>query len=371
MTAHPTEARRRTTIDKQARDLRGAAGARRALGRDRRAARGGCCATVQELWGSDELRALSLTVSTRCAAASSTSPATLADAIPRIYRDLEEALREFYPEAADSPRCRRCSASARGSAATATATRSSRRRRRWQALALLREQCLRFLEARLELLAGRLSLSERLDGSRARASSRSSSRAASASRSWRERLAGPQPGGALPARADVHARARPRDARRRSDGGYAEPDELLADLRRARGVAAPTGGSVTAAGDLRDVIRQVEVFGFHFATLDIREHAQVHRAALAEIFGALGRLRRLRGAARATSGLTLLQAHIADRRPLIPADIDALLRGDARDDRDLPHDLRTRCSRAAPRCDRRPTSSPAPRARPTCSRCCC
>ena len=45
---------------------------------------------------------------------------------------------------------------------------------------------------------------------------------------------------------------------------------------------------LTAAGDLHDVIRQVEVFGFHFARLDIREHAKVHRQALAEIFSALG-----------------------------------------------------------------------------------
>ena len=35
-----------------------------------------------------------------------------------------------------------------------------------------------------------------------------------------------------------------------------------------------------AAGDLHDVIRQVEVFGFHLARLDIREHAARHRQAV-------------------------------------------------------------------------------------------
>ena len=43
------------------------------------------------------------------------------------------------------------------------------------------------------------------------------------------------------------------------------------------------------------MIRQVEVFGFHFATLDVRQHAKVHRAALAEVFGTLGIVHRLRG----------------------------------------------------------------------------
>jgi len=35
------------------------------------------------------------------------------------------------------------------------------------------------------------------------------------------------------------------------------------------------------------VIRQVEVFGFHFARLDVREHARIHRAALDEVFATL------------------------------------------------------------------------------------
>ena len=98
MTAHPTEARRRTTIDKLARvfgvlrelDERPqtpAADARRRL-----------LATVQELWGSDDLRAAELTVSDEVRGGLIHFSSTLADAIPRIYRDLEEAVAEFYPE---------------------------------------------------------------------------------------------------------------------------------------------------------------------------------------------------------------------------------------------------------------------------------
>ncbi len=124
MTAHPTEARRRTTIDKLARvfamlreldqvDARtDPADARRRL-----------LATVQELWGSDELRAISVTVLDEVRGGLIHFASTLAETVPRIYRDLEEALAECYPQASAS-RCRRCSVSARGSAATATAIRS-------------------------------------------------------------------------------------------------------------------------------------------------------------------------------------------------------------------------------------------------------
>ncbi|MGH2895136.1 MAG: phosphoenolpyruvate carboxylase, partial [Solirubrobacteraceae bacterium] len=103
MTAHPTEARRRTTIDKLARvfsvlrelDERSyapAADARRRL-----------LATVQELWGSDDLRAAQLTVADEVRGGLIHFSSTLADAIPRIYRDLEEAVAEFYAGAAEGP----------------------------------------------------------------------------------------------------------------------------------------------------------------------------------------------------------------------------------------------------------------------------
>ena len=90
---------------------------------------------------------------------------TLADAIPRIYRDLEEAVAEFYPEVADPPATvppllsfgSWIGGDRDGNPFVTPETTVA-------ALELMREQCLRLLEARLEQLAGRLSLSERLTG---------------------------------------------------------------------------------------------------------------------------------------------------------------------------------------------------------------
>jgi phosphoenolpyruvate carboxylase len=67
--------------------------------------------------------------------------------------------------------------------------------------------------------------------------------------------------------------------------GYTGAAELLADLRLAERALHAQGADRIAAGDLHDVIRQVEVFGFHIARLDVREHAVRHRQAVGELLG--------------------------------------------------------------------------------------
>ncbi len=320
MTAHPTEARRRTTIDKLARVF----GVLREL--DERAqtppadARRRLLATVQELWGSDDLRAAELTVSDEVRGGLIHFSSTLADTVPRIYRDLEEAVAEFYPETADRPLAvppllsfgSWIGGDRDGNPFVTPETTVA-------ALELMREQCLRLLEARLEQLAGRLSLSERLTGP---AVGLEPILAAGRERfpELAERLAGlnlEEPY----RRALTFMRERIRATQTRAAGAYTEPDELIADLRRVEASLRQGQGALTAGSDLRDVIRQVEVFGFHFARLDIREHARVHRRALAEIYGALRVCEDYEGLPE-DERVTLLQAQIADRRPLIPTDID-------------------------------------------------
>ena len=93
LTAHPTEARRRTTIEKLARIFR----VLRDLDeRARRSptpegARRQLAPTVQELWASDELRAVSPTVLDEVRASLVWFVTTLAAEVPAVYRDLEDA----------------------------------------------------------------------------------------------------------------------------------------------------------------------------------------------------------------------------------------------------------------------------------------
>ncbi|MDQ6732042.1 MAG: phosphoenolpyruvate carboxylase [Actinomycetota bacterium] len=316
MTAHPTEARRRTTIDKLARVFTILRELDEVTTADEAGARRRLLATIQELWTSDDLRAISLTVLDEVRGALLHFASTLAETVPRIYRDLEDAIAESFVGAISTvPPLLSFGSWIGGDRdgnpfVTPQAT--------VQALELMREQCLRLLEASAERLAGRLSLSERLAGHPAGLAPILNS----GERDFPELAA--QLGTLNPEepyrRALTFVRERIRATQHRTPGGYPEPAELLGDLRRVEACLLEGPGVLTAAGDLHDVIRQVEVFGFHFARLDIREHACVHRRSLAEIFSALGVCHDYDGLSD-DERCTVLRRHIADRRPLVPADI--------------------------------------------------
>ncbi|MEO5704552.1 MAG: phosphoenolpyruvate carboxylase [Candidatus Limnocylindrales bacterium] len=62
--------------------------------------------------------------------------------------------------------------------------------------------------------------------------------------------------------------------------GYATPDDLLTELRELQAALVDVGLARSAWGDVHDLVWQVETFGFHLASLEIRQHAAVHRRAL-------------------------------------------------------------------------------------------
>lgn len=72
-----------------------------------------------------------------------------------------------------------------------------------------------------------------------------------------------------------------------------EPYPAPADFRRdlatiAGGLASGSKGQFTGIGALGRLIRAVEVFGFHLATLDMRQNSAVHERVLAELFKVSG-----------------------------------------------------------------------------------
>ncbi|SEM04391.1 phosphoenolpyruvate carboxylase [Nonomuraea pusilla] len=70
-------------------------------------------------------------------------------------------------------------------------------------------------------------------------------------------------------------------ARRDLDLAYRSPEELLADLRLTQESLAAHAPR-QAYGELQHLVWQVETFGFHLAELEVRQHSQVHAAALEE-----------------------------------------------------------------------------------------
>jgi phosphoenolpyruvate carboxylase len=71
---------------------------------------------------------------------------------------------------------------------------------------------------------------------------------------------------------------------------YCHADEFLVDLRLVRESLLADGEQNLALGRLATLIRQVQVFGFHFAALDVRQHSERHASALAELLQVTGLL---------------------------------------------------------------------------------
>ncbi len=318
MTAHPTEARRRTTIDKLARVFGVLHELDTRIHPDRADARRRLLATVQELWGSDDIRAAQRTVLDEVRAGLIHFASTLADVVPEVYRDLERAIAEHYPDAGPLPvppllQFGSWIGGDRDGNPFVTPEMTI------QALDLMRDQCLRLYDMRLEQLAGRLSLSERLTGPAAELAPILSAGEADFP-VLAATLAEINPEEPY-RRALSFIRERVRAARERQPAGYPGPDALREDLALVARSLSDGSGALTASADLHDFIREVEVFGFHYARLDIREHAKIHRAALTEINRALGICDDY-GALPEAERVALLVAQIADHRPLIPIDID-------------------------------------------------
>ena len=68
----------------------------------------------------------------------------------------------------------------------------------------------------------------------------------------------------------------------RNTNAYRNAAEFRADLSLARQSLAANGGERVARFLFDPLLRQVETFGFHLHTLDVREHASVHERALLE-----------------------------------------------------------------------------------------
>ena len=69
---------------------------------------------------------------------------------------------------------------------------------------------------------------------------------------------------------------------------YSGPEELIEELELMRSSLRAHQGATLADGALLRVVRNVRVFGFHVATLDVREHSRRHAEVVAQLYRRLG-----------------------------------------------------------------------------------
>ena len=103
------------------------------------------------------------------------------------------------------------------------------------------------------------------------------------------------------------------NSRHRAGLDYATADQLLADLDIMRRSLRDHRGELLATGSITRLMRNVATFGFHLATMDVREHSAKHEEALTALFGGVG----IDFAALSPSDrVTTLDAELSGRRPL-------------------------------------------------------
>ncbi|HET9945295.1 MAG TPA: phosphoenolpyruvate carboxylase [Actinomycetes bacterium] len=117
----------------------------------------------------------------------------------------------------------------------------------------------------------------------------------------------------------AHTRDRiARSAAHRPGHDYLGSADLLADLTLMRDSLVAHRGGLAATGRMDRLIRTVVTFGLHLATLDVREHADAHHHALAQLFDRVGELSWRYADLPRSNRLDLLRKELAGRRPLTP-----------------------------------------------------
>jgi phosphoenolpyruvate carboxylase len=101
-------------------------------------------------------------------------------------------------------------------------------------------------------------------------------------------------------------------------GVYVGRAGLLADLTLIADDLARAGAVATARGAIRDLIRLVEVFGVHLLTLDLRQHSGRHESAIDEVFQTAGVCPNYRSLPPDERWAVLVR-ELDSSRPLIPA----------------------------------------------------
>ena len=71
-------------------------------------------------------------------------------------------------------------------------------------------------------------------------------------------------------------------------GGYDDADELLADLSAIAASLRADGSGVVVDESVEPLVRQVDTFGFTLASLDLRDHRENHTETVAAVFGRVG-----------------------------------------------------------------------------------
>jgi phosphoenolpyruvate carboxylase len=291
LTAHPTEAKRRSIRGKlrRIRELLSRIDQRDLLDREAADLDAQLQAELTKLWQTDFIRPWPPTVIQEVERGLSIMP-VLWEVVPEILRDFRQALTEFYPgRSFRVPPLLRFASWIGGDrdghpGVTAEVTA--------QTLIWLRRAAIAQQRETVCDLFGSLSLSAR----QAPVSEELRDAVSTAVRNWPELeklLTGIPPNemyrrwlGAIDWRLHVSAQHHP--AHPLSPGAYASSEELAEDVRIIQRSLSGAHNDVLVHGEIQRWLDQIGVFGLHLARLDVRQDARYYEAVMAELLSQAG-----------------------------------------------------------------------------------
>jgi phosphoenolpyruvate carboxylase len=283
-TAHPTEVARRTVLFKRQRIAAELEQLDRLplTARESEKHEQAIIAEITALWQTDEVRRRQPTVRDEIRMGLDHYPSVLFETLPALYEELADDFQEAYGEELSAnalPRVLRFGSWIGGDRdgnplVTPECTRD--------ALQIARETILGYYIGRVNELIWQLSPSTH--------QVRVSVRLEAALQSYEATVSSPELNPERHPPQEVYRRfldyvlARlvlARDAPENTNA-YKKAAEFCEDLSVARQSLSANGGERVARSLFDPLLRQVDTFGFHLHTLDVREHASIHRSALLE-----------------------------------------------------------------------------------------
>jgi phosphoenolpyruvate carboxylase len=282
LTAHPTEARRRAVVDALARIADQAerlADPQRAASEHADAERR-LAEQVSVLWRTAQLRRQRPTPLDEVRTMTAVFDESLFLLVPSLYRELERALEAAGLAAPERPVGRPVVAWGTWVGGDRDGNPSVNHEVTREAMSIYAEHVLRGLENASRRIGRSLTVSEEstppsagLETALERALAALGDRA----EAFRTRSPGEPHRQFLLLAADRLLATRSGGA-----GRYRGVAEFLADLRTIQASLLESKAGRIASGDLQTLVWQAETFGFHLASLEVRQHSAVHREALAE-----------------------------------------------------------------------------------------
>ena len=311
LTAHPSEAKRQETLVKlrHIANMMERRDRHNLLPREQRKLESALAEEVEELWQTRQVRASKKEVADEVDFGIYFIRSVIIDVVIDIYEDLQMALERSYPEDdwTELPPVLRYASWIGGDRdgnpnVTTDVT--------LQTLATLRATARQIYLDEIELLTQHLTQDTERFGASAEIRAATADDAALNKR--------------YPA--ELYRQKLARIQRKLAADEYRSSRGFLRDLLQVQDSLKAHGGTRSALGAVQRLVRKLRLFGLHLAPLEVRENAELHSAALDEIFARYDICDSYL-ALPEKEKQTLLAAEIRSRRPLFPQDIGSFSDG--------------------------------------------